>query len=350
MKKTIAIAVLCTAMGTTALAQQMTNTPNESSPRHHQWPKFYLAVNGGTFFNVSPGEFPNVGPFGPYQTVAYVNPSTGEQTSVISNKILTGSYGAGWRTGLTLGMDVSKYVSVEIAAHYFHSNKNLMTNQLWYEEGQTPSAATTILDLTSRGYVDDIDVAPAIVINAGHKEGLNPYVRFGLVIPVYGRLKIHTDGQAAGETEIGGVPYLTEAVFHRDEEVKPNATLGFQGAFGVSYPLCHKLDVYLEAEYRNVPVVSKSKEVTKYSETDAVINPSTGATVATSTVGLSGLSTAERYTTYVSTLTASSNIPTDNPQTNLHPTYQNDNAPSNDLRSYINIGGLGLNLGFKWRF
>jgi opacity protein-like surface antigen len=349
MKKTIAIAVLCTAMGSSAMAQQMT-TPHEASSRHHQWPKFYLAVNGGYFFSVSPGEFPNVGPFGPYATSAYVDPSTGQQTSIISNKILTGSYGAGWRTGLTIGMDVSKFVSFEIAAHYFQSNRNLMTNQVWYEEGQTPSAATTILNLTSRGYVDDVDVAPAIVLNAGHKEGLNPYVRFGLVIPVYGRLKIHTDGMAAGETVIGGTPYLTEAVFHRDEEVKPNATLGFQGAFGVSYPLCHKLDVYVEAEYRNVPVVSKSKEVTKYNETDAVINPATGATVQTSTIGLSGLSTAERYTNYVTILTSSSNTPTDNPQTNLHPTYQNENAPSNDLKSYINIGGLGMNLGFKWRF
>jgi hypothetical protein len=198
--------------------------------------------------------------------------------------------------------------------------------------------------------VDDIDLAPAIVINAGHKEGLNPYVRFGLVIPVYGRLKIHTDGQAAGETVMGGETFLTQATFHRDEEVKPNATLGFQGALGVSYPLCHKLDVYLEAEYRNVPVESKSKEVTKYSETDELINPVNDNVVATSSKGLSDLSTAERYTNYVSTLTANSNTPTDNPQTNLHPTYQNDNAPSNDLRSYINIGGLGLNLGFKWKF
>jgi hypothetical protein len=90
--------------------------------------------------------------------------------------------------------------------------------------------------------------------------------------------------------------------------------------------------------------------VTKYNETDAVINPATGATVQTSTIGLSGLSTAERYTNYVTILTSSSNTPTDNPQTNLHPTYQNENAPSNDLKSYINIGGLGMNLGFKWRF
>jgi hypothetical protein len=71
MKKTIAIAVLCTAMGSSAMAQQMT-TPHEASSRHHQWPKFYLAVNGGYFFSVSPGEFPNVGPFGPYATSAYV--------------------------------------------------------------------------------------------------------------------------------------------------------------------------------------------------------------------------------------------------------------------------------------
>jgi hypothetical protein len=350
---TIATAVFLTVVHSFASAQQFSaNAPQmgATAPLPKKGPsKFYVALNGGYFFNVSPGEFPNVGPFGPYQTTAYVDPSTGTQTSVTSNKILTGSFGQGFRGGVTVGMDVNKYVSLELAFHYFKSNKNLMTQQVYYAEGGA-AGAPPVLDVTSRGYVDAIDVAPAVVISPGFTHGLNPYVRFGLVVPVYGRLKIHTDGSAEGETVVGGAPYITEATFHRDEAVKPDFTLGFQGAFGLSYPVTHCLSVFVEAEYRNVPVESKSKEVTAYQETDQVINPSNGQTVQTTTVGLSSLPTAERNTNYQTTLDQNSNTPTDNPATNLHPTYKDENSPSNDLKSYINIGGLGANIGLKWRF
>lgn len=36
--------------------------------------------------------------------------------------------------------------------------------------------------------------------------------------------------------------------------------------------------------------------------------------------------------------------------TGVKTNYKNDNAPANDLKSYINIGGLGLNAGIRIRF
>ncbi len=36
--------------------------------------------------------------------------------------------------------------------------------------------------------------------------------------------------------------------------------------------------------------------------------------------------------------------------TGVKTNYKNDNAPANDLKSYINIGGLGLNAGTRIRF
>lgn len=350
MKVTIAAALLLAVMGSVAHAQNGSPAPQRArhSDKNKDYPKFYVQASGGYFLSVSPGEYPNVGPFGPYETFSDVNPSTGAQTAVISNKILTGSYGAGWRTGVAADMNLNKYVGLELGFHYYKSQRNLMTHQVEYADG-APAGTPPVLSLESKGYVNAFDVAPALVISPGQYQGFNPYVRFGLVIPVYGRLHIHTDGNAVGETTEGGATFETVTVFHRDETVTPSASLGFQGAVGVSHPLGRHLDVFAEAEYRNVPVESKSDKVTAYQQVTQVIDPANGQTVQTVTVGLSDLTTAQRNTTYQTTLTQNSNTPTDNPTTNLNPTYANENIPANALKSYINIGGLGINAGLRWR-
>lgn len=302
---------------------------------------FYLKAAGGYFFSVSPGQFPNVGPYAPHQIIQTVNSSTGAVTTV-SDKVLTGSYGEGVRGGLSVGYSFNRYMAVELTANYFHSKKNLMTEQF----ANDPSNGKVYGDLQSYGHVNAIDLAPSFVLSPGLQGKFNPYVRFGLVVPVWGRLIIETD---AYKFQPAGAPYpatiYADVNVHRKEEVKPNATVGFQGALGVNYKLNKRLDLFLETEYRNVPVESKSKEVTDYSEKINLINVTSGTVVGSSSRDLSGLSTAERYTNYQTTITASSNTRTGG--TDVQPTYKDNNAPANDFKSYINIGGLGLNLGIK---
>ncbi len=93
----------------------------------------------------------------------------------------------------------------------------------------------------------------------------------------------------------------------------------------------------MEAEYRNVPVRSKEKEVTKYNETNKVVNLQTDA-VLSELPGrtINDLSYAERHTEYVTVLDQNSNTPTGT--SGSRTTYKDDNAPANDLKSYINIG------------
>jgi hypothetical protein len=98
-------------------------------------------------------------------------------------------------------------------------------------------------------------------------------------------------------------------------------------------------------------VVGKKKEVTAYAETTKVINNTNGSTVSTSSRNLDNLSTAERYTTYHTTIDQNSNTPTGTTDP-AHPTqtqYKDNTKPADDLRSYINIGGMGLNLGIRLR-
>ena len=306
---------------------------------------FYLKAAGGYFFSVTPGQFPNVGPYEPKEVYQTVNPTTGA-TTITSQKILTGSYGAGTRAGLSVGYNFSRYVAAELTANYYHSKQNLMTHQVTTIQGTSTRAG----EVRSNGHVNALDVAPSLVISPGLTGKFNPYVRFGVVVPVWGRLIIETEGyRLSGVT---GQPTLSaQTNIQRKEEVKPNATIGFQGALGVTYKAGGRLSLFLETEYRNIPVVGKSKEVTAYAETTNVINNANGSTVSSSSRNIDGLSTAERYTTYHTTIDQSSNTPTGTTDP-AHPTqtqYKDNTKPADDLRSYINIGGMGLNLGIRLR-
>ncbi|WP_343704282.1 outer membrane beta-barrel protein [Chitinophaga sp.] len=303
--------------------------------------KFYIKAAGGYFFSVSNGQFPDVGPYPPRDIRNSVNPNTGA-TTTISEKVLTGSYGEGARGGLTFGYNFNRYMALEGTFNYFHSKKNLMTRNITTVEGSGAVAGS----VESHGHVNAVDFAPSLVINPGF-EKLNPYVRFGVVVPLWGRLFIETDATRA--SAVPGQPafVMAQTAIHRKEEIEPSPTIGFQGALGATYPLGKRLDIFLETEYRNVPVKGKSKEVTEYDEVTNVVNTTNGQVISTQHRGLNDLSTAERHTDYVTTLDQNSNTPTGT--TGAKTNYKNDNAPANDLKSYINIGGLGVNLGVRIR-
>lgn len=323
------------------LAIALTNTVEAQTVKSPS--KFYLKVAGGYYFSVFPGQFPKVGQYQPHDAqIQYNGPTT--PATIISEKVLTGSYGAGGRGGLSFGWNLNKYMAVEATFNYYHSKKNLMTREVTTAAGTT----TVVGSIEANGYVNAVDFAPGLVVSPGF-EKVNPYVRFGLVLPLWGRLNIETDASRSGTTTItGGATAVTQTTIHREEQVHPNITLGFQGAIGVAFPVCRSLDIFVEAEYRNIPVKSKKKEVQSYEENTNVLNPSTGAVIGTQHRGLSDLSTAERETEYLTTIDQSSNTPVSSSGAKV--TYKNDDKPSNDLKSYINIGGLGANAGVRWHF
>lgn len=304
--------------------------------------KFYLKAAGGYFFSVSPGQFPDVGPYPPRDQHNSVNPNTGA-TTVISEKVLAGSYGAGARGELALGYQLNQYLALEGSFHYYRSKENLMTRNVTTIQGTNTEAGR----VESRGFVQAIDFAPSLVASPGY-EKFNPYVRFGLIVPLWGKMSVETD--ASQMSAVPGQPatVVAQTSIHRKEKIDPHPTVGFQGALGATYAVSRRLDIFLEAEYRNVAVKSKSKEVTDYNETTRVVNTTTGAVISEQKRGLSDLSTAERETRFVTTLDQNSNTPTGTTGTKTN--YKNDNAPADDLKSYINIGGLGANLGIRIKF
>lgn len=288
---------------------------------------FYLKPSGSYFLKVTPVEFPNVGSLQPRDYVFSINPSTGAQTR-ISEETITGSFGQGWRAGLTGGFRFNKVVAIEMGANFFKSEENTMAKQTGY------IGNTQVLGLKSVGQVTAVDLTPSLVFHLPTEAKFKPYLKMGAVVPVYGYLDINT----AVSDQTGSIaktvnPNFVAIELTRTERVKPKPTVGFLGAAGFNYPLGKNISFFSEVEYRNVSVNSDSKEVRSFNATGTLAN---GAKV---NVGLSDLPTGTRETNYHKTLTSSSNVP--------GTAGYDSSKPSDDLKSYINIGGLGINVGIK---
>lgn len=288
---------------------------------------FYLKPTGSYFLKVTPVEFPNVGSLQPRDYVFSINPSTGAQTR-ISEETITGSFGQGWRAGLAGGFRFNDVVAVEMGANFFKSEENTMAKQTGF------IGNTQVLGLKSVGQVTALDLTPSLVFHLPTQAKFKPYLKLGAVVPVYGYLDINTTVSDQTGTIARTVnPNFVAVELTRIERIKPKPTVGFLGAAGFNYPIGKNISFFSEIEYRNVSVNSDSKEVWSFAATGTLAN---GSKV---NVGLSDLPTATRETNYHKTLTPSSNVP--------GTAGYDQNKPSDDLKSYINIGGLGLNVGLK---
>lgn len=313
MKKLILSAVLLAAASVTAMAQEGRG--------------FYLKPTGSYFLKVTPVEFPNVGSLQPRDYVFSINPNTGVQTR-ISEETITGSFGQGWRAGLTGGFRFNSIVAVEMGANFFQSEKNTMAKQTGYVGN------TQVLGLKSVGQVTAVDLTPSLVFHLPTTAKFKPYLKVGAVVPVYGYLDINTEvNDQTGAIARSVNPNFAAVTLTRTERVNPKPTVGFLGAAGFNVPIGNNVSFFSEIEYRNVSVNSKDKEVTAFNATGTLAN---GNKV---NVVLSDLPTGTREVNYHKRLDQNSNVP--------GTAGYDANKPSDDLKSYINIGGLGLNVGIK---
>ncbi|MFN0255459.1 outer membrane beta-barrel protein [Pedobacter ureilyticus] len=318
MKKLILSAVLIVAATVSAWAQEGRG--------------FYLKPTGSYFIKVTPVEFPNVGELQPRDRVFNINPLTGAQT-LISEEAITGSFGQGWRAGLTGGFRFGSVVAFEMGVNYFQSDKQTMARQTGYNQNN----GNVLLSVHSQGQVKAIDLTPSLVFHVPTASSFKPYLKVGAVLPVYGYLDIKTtlnDQTGTIASEIN--PALRAVELTREERVEPKPTIGVLAAAGFSVPIGSKLSFFSEIEYRNVSVGSKEKEVRKFEGTGTTL---VGTRVP---VTIDNLPTAQRYTNYHKKIDQNSNVPGN---ANYDPDKRGD-----DLRSYINIGGLGMNVGLKLAF
>lgn len=303
-----------------------TMAQTEKADKPESW---YFKLGGSYFNQTASTEFPVVGGQLPNRDV-YAGTLTNNK--LVSRESVTGSFGQGFRSGITAGYRFSARLGVELGANYYVSNEKTMaqtTNRLISYNPTTTVA--TYVNFTAEGQIKAFDLAPAIVMFLGEAHGFEPYTKVGVIVPVHGTLDIKTDREYVSFV---GANQVAKTDAYSKDVVKPNPTLGFMASLGTSYKLGKHISAFAELEYRNFTVHGKSKETTIYTENGVnKLNETTSFRVG---------STASNHTHYVDRLDTNSN----NALTN--PNGVDQSKPMDELSSYVGISGLGLTVGLKY--
>jgi opacity protein-like surface antigen len=324
MKKSIPIVLLLSVMSMYAIAQEK---------------GFYIKPSGGYFIKVTPVEFPAINGAPARDRTTTITGTGASAFSTFSETALTGSFGQGFRVGLVGGYQFNNILGLELGVNYFNSAEQDMMKQNVFNNG------VNVLNLRTVGKVRAFDLAPALVFRIPSTGKFQPYTKVGVIIPVAGYLQINTaindqTGQiAASQGTVSPAGTRTNLVLNREEQINPNPTIGFQSALGFDYKISNRISVFSELEYRNVSVGGKDKELKKYDGTATVVLNATNAPAGSRTLTLDEQSVGDREVKYHKTINSGMNV---KGSANYDPT-----KPSDELRSYINIGGLGLNVGLK---
>ncbi|HKG07512.1 MAG TPA: outer membrane beta-barrel protein [Pedobacter sp.] len=300
---------------------------------------FYIKPTGSYFVKVTPVEFPAINGQPARARTTTINGTGAGATTTTSETALTGSFGQGFRAGLTGGYQFNNVIGLEVGINYYNSEEQDMMKQTVINNG------TTALSLNTVGKVRAFDIAPALVFRIPSTGKFQPYSKIGFIIPFSGYLQINTDvndqtGQIAAAQGIASPPGTrTNLVLQREERINPKATIGFHSALGFDYRVGQKISLFSEIEYRNISVGGKDKELKKYNGTATVVVNATNTPAGSKQLTLADQTVGDREVNYHKTINSSMNV---------KGTAGYDNSrPSDELRSYINIGGLGLNVGVK---
>ena len=290
-------------------------TTNITDSTKESW---YFKIGGSYFIQTAATEFPVVNGQLPNTDVYAAN-----GTTLISRKTNTGSFGEGFRTGVSAGYRFTPRLGVEMAFNYYTGNSKTMVET----ENRLVGAGPTFATGKAEGKIKAFDLAPAIVLFLGEAHGFEPYTKVGVIVPVHGNLTIETNRKY---TNSAG----TTTTYSKDV-VKPNPTVGFMAALGTSYKLGKNISLFGELEYRNFTVHGKSKEMEEYTENGVdKLNTATGFRP--------DASYSASHVNYVEQINTTSN----NKSTNAAG-FDNTKA-TDDISSYVGISGLGLTLGLKY--
>lgn len=295
-------------------------------------PESWYFKLGGSYFNQTAStEFPVVGGQLPNRDV-YAG--TLANNKLVSREGITGSFGQGFRSGITAGYRFSPRLGVEMAANYYVSNTKTMaqTTDRLVSYNPATSPAATYLSFTAEGEIKAFDLAPALVMFLGEARGFEPYTKVGIIVPVHGTLDIKTDRQY--NTFVGANQVASTNAYSKDV-VKPNPSLGFMASIGTSYKLGKHISAFAELEYRNFTVHGKTKETEIYTENG--VNK-----LDVPTTFRPDASYSAKHTKYVEQVNSTSN-------SKLTNAAGFDNTkPTEDISTYVGISGLGLTLGLKY--
>jgi|GEM_PF-5368528 len=203
------------------------------------------------------------------------------------------------------GMDIMDNVGFEFGLNFLMgSNQTAIDADL-----QVLNSSTVVTTQSSQ-----LRVTPSLVLHTDN-DGMNMYSRFGVIVPVSGTTTLTREETTALGTT------TTEM------ESSGNPSLGWTGAFGVSFSAGSALNIFAEVEGINLAIGNKSREVV------SIDGPA-------GTPTLDQLPASVKTTNFHDELTEASNV---EGTANFDPTKASD-----ELTSKSSFSSFGFNLGIIW--
>jgi Outer membrane protein beta-barrel domain len=259
---------------------------------------------------------------------------TGSGTGQVSTNNY-GAFGSGINFGLNAGYMFSEHFGFDLGASYTIASP-VVTQET--NTSSTTAGVTSTEKTTAKNSGSQIRITPSLVVSTGG-EGIRPYARFGVVLPVAG--ETITDNSSVKTT--GTTTYTTTSKATSAGQL----SVGFNSAIGVNIGLGEKITVFGEVALTTLSIKAKSTTVTAYSsDIPTGFGPKS----------LDDLTFAQKNTNYVDKLDNTSNNNTFNPTvygTTLPLTrvsgFDKEKA-GDDLAKTANYNSIGLNVGLRYKF
>ena len=280
----------------------------------------------GAYVNVGAGFGFGDGSMSDYNT-EYV--STDGVVSVDKQTAVFGSLGSGLNVGAGFGFMFNENFGAELGVNYligstFTTTEDRTTTNTVAGSGGGGSITTTSNSaFTSSMSANILRINPSLVLMGGGDK-IKPYAKFGMILG-FGILMESIDGSSSSTTT--GSP-TTSSEYRIYGEKSGGLGFGFSGALGAAFSLSDKMSLYAEMNMNNMSWAPTTATLVSY--TDDGVDQLTGATVY------------DLQTNYVDEITPSSNT-WSNPN-------QVDTSPSDELKSKVGLGSVGINIGLKINF
>lgn len=277
----------------------------------------YLRGGGGAGFGVSQDAF---------AIPSIEADSTG---NYIAQRTIYGSFGQGARFNIAGGYMFTPFLGFDIEFYYFQGFKQ--------DYGNITGPNGTIYD--RKGYSYQMRATPSLIIQVPNGK-FQPYARFGILIPFWGRTILEEETYGSN-----GIDNF------RTTEVQGKFSLGFESSIGVEYKLNDNLGIYLNATLTTLRIKADKAEIIK----DLDINNNNGTTtdnlenayVASTQIQFSDeLNENSNYTTFLSP-----QIPEDIIiKITGDPNNFDFDKPINFPTQTSNFNALSFNVGVRYSF
>lgn len=165
---------------------------------------------------------------------------------VVQQRTIFGSFGGGARFDLAAGYWITPSFGVELDFYYFQG----------FRQEYGSSASPNGSSYGREAYSYQLRATPSLVVKAPEGK-FRPFARFGVVLPLWGRLIIEEGWNYNG-------PRGTR---NKQTDVQGKFSLGFESSVGVTYAVNERLGISIQATYTGLRIRSERADVTKDEET-----------------------------------------------------------------------------------